>query len=662
MSGPAPRAPRGRLRADLVYLGWRAAIGAPEPGPRPQSPERPALDEVGADWLAAQRREQDLLARPARLAAGAGVAAVAVAAGCWLTAVIPAGFALLALGAGAGAAGVSVRSLIRGERELRGQIDAERLRVRQIRTVQQAQFAARAAQHARDVRAWRQRDAAHRRRACWHPATLPAEVGRLDVAGGTLAGWSALLTMLAAPRLAVGGEVTVLDLTEGGVAADLLAVAGRLGISPRVWVLPADLPRLDLGLQLRPQALADVLALTAAAAADPAGASAGADPARDAALLDGVLDVLGSGASMAQLIAALRALAQQGGPRQQLSAGLLDAGQLTALSTFYGRGAEQLVIDRAWSLEARLRVLAPLATDLVPQPPSPLRVAWTDRHGTALGNQVLASYLTVALTEVLRQAPAGRPWQQTVCVLGADRLPGAVTDRLCAAAVTARAGLALCYQSIPPPVRERLGRGNAAVAFMRLGNAEEARAAAEQIGTEHRFVLSQLTDTVGSSVTDTAGGSYTSTVGIADSGTGSVSATLTAGRSRGQGRSRHGSLAPFADFTGSASSDASASAAISDSRSVTEGINASTSWGWNTSRALGTSDSLAGSVQRSRELVIEQHELQHLPQTAVVLCQDGPAGREVVLADANPAIMALPTATLAAAAEFPRPRQAPPPP
>jgi hypothetical protein len=67
-------------------------------------------------------------------------------------------------------------------------------------------------------------------------------------------------------------------------------------------------------------------------------------------------------------------------------------------------------------------------------------------------------------------------------------------------------------------------------------------------------------------------------------------------------------------------------------------------------------------VQRSRELVIEQHELQHLPQTAVVLCQDGPAGREVVLADANPAIMALPTATLAVAAVPARARgQAPPP-
>jgi hypothetical protein len=82
---------------------------------------------------------------------------------------------------------------------------------------------------------------------------------------------------------------------------------------------------------------------------------------------------------------------------------------------------------------------------------------------------------------------------------------------------------------------------------------------------------------------------------------------------------------------------------------VTEGINASTSWGLTTSRAVGANSSLAGSLQRCRELIVEQHELQHLPQTAVVLCQGGPAGRKVVLADANPAIMTLPTATLAGA-------------
>jgi hypothetical protein len=316
-----------------------------------------------------------------------------------------------------------------------------------------------------------------------------------------------------------------------------------------------------------------------------------------------------------------------------------------------GRGAGQLVVDRAWSLEARLRALGSLGTALADQPSSPLRVAWTSRQGTLLGNRVLGSYLVIALTEVLRRAPAApryqqTGWQQAVCVLGAERLPGDVLDRLIDAAEAARTGLVLGYRSIPPPVRERLGRGNTAVAFMRLGNAEDARAAAEQIGSEHRFVVGQLTDTIGQSLTDTAGGSYTSTVGIADSVADSRSATVTAGRSRGRGRTRPATFAPFAEGSGSASRDASSSVAVSDSRSITEGINASTSWGWNTSRALGLTTSDARTVQRSRELVIEQHELQHLPPTAVVLCQDGPAGREVILADANPAIMTLPMATL----------------
>ena len=60
---------------------------------------------------------------------------------------------------------------------------------------------------------------------------------------------------------------------------------------------------------------------------------------------------------------------------------------------------------------------------------------------------------------------------------------------------------------------------------MRLGNAGEAKAASEQIGTAHRFVVSQLTDTVGDSVSDTASYSYTSTVGTADSVAVSASAS-----------------------------------------------------------------------------------------------------------------------------------------
>jgi hypothetical protein len=562
--------------------------------------------------------------------------------------------------AGLGLSVASVRALVAAGRARRRKIRAERQRERAEEAARQAERAAwqagraaRSADRARTYRDWQQRSAALWRQPRWYPATVPAEVSRVDLAGGTMAGWSALLTTLAALRLAAGGEVTVLDLTEGGIANDLLAVAAGLSIDPRVWVLPADLPTLDLGLRFTPDALADVLAITVAAADPGSASSAGnADPASDAALLSRVLQALGPDTSMARLVAGLRALADIGDPRQQLSGGELPPEQLTRLRAAFGRGADRLVVDQAWALEARLRVLGPLGTAAGRPPPSPLRLAWLDRRAPATGNRVLGCYLAVALTEVLRQARPGTPWQQTVCLLGAERLPGELLDRLCEAAEAARAGLLLGYRSIPAAVAERLGRGDAAVAFMRLGNAADARAAAEQIGSGYRFVVSQLTDTVGASVTDTGGASYTSTAGFADSVGVTTSATWTAGSSRG--RSRSATFAPFSP-AGSASRDASSSAAVSDSAAVTASISGSTSWGLTTSRAIGASSSLAGTLQRSRELLIEQHELQHLPATAVVICGRNARGRQVLLADANPAIMTLPTATLASRPDAPGP-------
>jgi hypothetical protein len=88
---------------------------------------------------------------------------------------------------------------------------------------------------------------------------------------------------------------------------------------------------------------------------------------------------------------------------------------------------------------------------------------------------------------------------------------------------------------------------------------------------------------------------------------------------------------------------------------VTVGINSGTSWGLSTSRAFGTTDSIATAAQRAREFLVEAHELQQLPPSAVVLCRAGPGGRQVTLADVNPAIMTLPTATLAARGRQPAP-------
>ena len=181
---------------------------------------------------------------------------------------------------------------------------------------------------------------------------------------------------------------------------------------------------------------------------------------------------------------------------------------------------------------------------------------------------------------------------------------------------------------------------------MRLGNAQDAKVASEQIGTEHRFVLSQLTETVGTSVTDTGGDSYTSTVGTADSLADSASVNESSGRSQSRGRSRAGGSAPFGNFTGSVGRDASHSTGTSDSRSITAGVNSSTAWGLSTSTAVGDNASLARTSQRSREFLVEQHELQQLPPSAMIVSYASPAGRQVVLADANPGIFGLRTSTL----------------
>ena len=110
---------------------------------------------------------------------------------------------------------------------------------------------------------------------------------------------------LAGLRLAAGGEVTVLDLSEGAVAQDLVGMARGLGVQPLVWVLPGDLPRFDLGAGLPGDALADLLRWprrrrpirpALAGRARPGGRRA-TDPAQDSAILERIAGVLGTPAA-----------------------------------------------------------------------------------------------------------------------------------------------------------------------------------------------------------------------------------------------------------------------------------------------------------------------------------------------------------------------------
>jgi hypothetical protein len=638
-----------------LHLGWQYAAPQAEPGPPPRRPVPLERQQLSSEWLAAQRREENLINRPLKIGCAAAAAALVVLAACVAAGWLPVLIAAPAMAACLVAVALTGFALWQGERALRARIRAERLRIEQFRADQESRLFAWQAEHARQVREWQSRRLAFESQKRWYAVALPAGIDRVDVAGGTLPGWSALLTMTAARQLAAGGEVTVLDLSGGAVAADLLQVARGGGIEPAVWVLPADLPRLDLTASLDAADLADVIALSVAAA-DERGSTAGL--AIDTAILERVIGVLGAGrgARLASVTAALRALAQVGDPRADVAAGLLTEQEMSRLSALYGQGAtDRVVLERALSIEAQLRKLAATGSEPIDPPRSRLRVVAIDKRVGPLSARLLGSFVVTALTHLLgqaqpSQAEAGQPWQHTVYLLGAERLRDDVLDRLTDVCENSRSGLVLAYRSMPPQVRQRIGRGNACVAFMRLGNAEDARAAAEQIGTEHRFVLSQLTETVGTSVTDTTGVSYTSTVGesasLATSATGSESLS----RGSGQSRSAPSSFLPFGGGS-SRSAETSRSHGSSQSESLTAGISTSTAWGMSTSRAAGDSESLARSMQRSREFLVEAAELQRLPPTAMIVSYGTATGRHVVLADANPAIGGLAVATTSTLAD-----------
>ena len=651
--------------ADRLYLGWQFATPHPDPGPAPRRPTPPQHERLSPDWAAAQRREENLLNRPLKavlgIAVAIGAAAVVLGIVGWLP-ILVAGLGVIICVLIAVVCGYAVWQ---GERALRARMADERSRVGKIRAAQESRLFTWQAEHASRVREWQALRIAYEHQKRWYGVTVPGGIHRVDVAGGTLSGWSAMLTTTAAHRLAAGGEVTVLDLTEGSVALDLVAFARTSGVEPLVWVLPEDLPRLGLGTGLDARGLADVLSQVASATEDQGSTR---DLSFDNAILERVIDALGGTATVAGVAAALRTLAQVGDPREDVAAGLISAAQVERLATMFGRGAaDRVVVERAWVLESQLRKLAAVGTDPVPLPSSPLRVAAVGRRAGSAEGKVLATYLAVALTHTLRGARPGRPWQHTLVVLGADRLRGDTLDRLSDACESTGTGLVLAYRSVPPHVKQRLGRGNAAVGFMRLGNAEDAKAAAEQLGTEHRFVLSQLTETIGLSVTDTTASSYTSTAGSTSSLSASWSVSEGTTQSTGRGRTGQGVLPLPAGVSHNAQTSDSRS--TGESESVSAGISTSTAWGMTTSKATGDSESLARALHRSREFLIEQHELQQLPASAMIVTYASPGGRQVVLADANPGIGGLGAATLLTLEEFrslpaaaaPRPRPVPEP-
>src|SRR5262249_59442989 len=76
--GPGARVTAGLFPPGHVYLGWQYELRHEDPGLPPRRPVPPDPERLNPGWVAAQRREENLISRPARHAAG----------GCLLLAVV----------------------------------------------------------------------------------------------------------------------------------------------------------------------------------------------------------------------------------------------------------------------------------------------------------------------------------------------------------------------------------------------------------------------------------------------------------------------------------------------------------------------------------------------------------------------------------------------
>ena len=231
---PGGRRDRRAAGPALPGLGVRA--GAPGSGARRRGahPARPGTAGRPAGcWPSTVRKRR--LARPLKAGAAAGAALAGLtaalgAAGALNPALTATGIAVfLAITV------ACARGVWRGARDLRARVAAEEQRVARARAARASRLSGWQDEHARRLRDWEARGRAFQAQPQWYGVALPTGIDRLDVAGGTLAGWSALTGTLAGLRLAAGGEVTVLDLSEGAVAQELLAMACEAGVSPLVW-------------------------------------------------------------------------------------------------------------------------------------------------------------------------------------------------------------------------------------------------------------------------------------------------------------------------------------------------------------------------------------------------------------------------------------------
>lgn len=441
----------------------------------------------------------------------------------------------------------------------------------------------------------------------WQSAYVEPGCRRVDVVGGTLYGWEALLTVFASSSLASRGPVTVLDLTGEGISGELAAGAQDAGVSVDVLMLPEQLAQADLLYGMGPQdvtaSFIEALHGGQDAAADRAGR------ALDARILEALCRALEPGGlSMARIAAGVRALmGEPGGAESELS---VEERALLA-DELFSADYRARALPQLQRIEALAHSLAPLGTRTAPGPAAALRVLSLDSAWRSGTGDFLADVLVAWAARTIARQPET---VSTLVLAGADELAARHLERLTDLADRRGVRVVCMFRHLRENTAHLLGAGP--VAFMRLGNHQEAERAADYIGREHTFTVSQLTHAVGGEQTHSSADSDGGADGQGESS------------SRERGESWQGWIGQRGKHHGTTHA----------TTSTTE-----RTWSRTVQVAAGENWSDTTTRQRVFEHQVQPRSLQQLPDYALVLVEHRPGGTSVRTVEVNPEIAQLVT-------------------
>ncbi|HEY0000280.1 MAG TPA: hypothetical protein VGB74_07485, partial [Actinoplanes sp.] len=402
----------------------------------------------------------------------------------------------------------------------------------------------------------------------WAAASPSPGTRRVDIVGGTSYGWEAVLTVFGGSLLATRGPMTLVDFTGEALCDELMQLAEGTGRSVAELRLPAELERFDLVRGLEPDELVDVL--VEAMHGDAPEASR-AERSQDAMLLRQIARAVAPDLSVARLLAALHDSTEDAPRRRRI--------------------------------EAFLHPLESMGSAVAPPEDADLTCLVADGGGIAQ-NELLKDLIVQWLGRQVRRAatPMG-----SLVILGADEVHHRAIERLSTLCERRGVRLVLFFGHLRAESLRTIGGGE--VALMRLGNHQEATQAAEFIGRGHKFVLSEITRTLGGEDTHT----LADTQGEAETRGGSTE-TVRTGRHFSRRRGTNWSK--------------------TRNWSQTESVAKAANW------------SDAQAAQRVYEYAVEPRVLQDLPEYAMILVKGEGRGSVVQAVEVDPAIVTLPRVSM----------------